>query len=85
MKITSSTSTQDDEVAKLVAIVEHMMKARDIDARLDKAIDRTNLLEETLHISSLYTNKTRNNEMFSRRSKYLSRIVLNREEISTKR
>ena len=37
----SSTNTQVDEVAKLVAIVEHMMRARDNDARLNKAIDRT--------------------------------------------
>ena len=40
-KMTSSTNIQVDEVAKLVAIVEHMMRARDNDARLDKAIDRT--------------------------------------------
>ena len=33
----SSRNTQVDEVAKLVAIVEHMMRARDNDARLDKA------------------------------------------------
>ena len=37
----SSTNTQADEVAKLVSIVEHMMRARDNDASLDKAIDRT--------------------------------------------
>ena len=35
----SSSNTQADEVAKLVAIVEHMMRARDNDASLDKAID----------------------------------------------
>ena len=40
-KMTSSTNIQVYEVAKLVAIVEHMMRARDNDARLDKAIDRT--------------------------------------------
>ena len=40
-KMTSSTNIQVDEVAMLVAIVEHMMRARDNDARLDKAIDRT--------------------------------------------
>ena len=39
--MTSSSNTQADEVAKLVAIVEHMMRARDNDASLDKAIDRT--------------------------------------------
>ena len=33
----SSTNTQADEVEKLVAIVEHMMRAWDIDASLDKA------------------------------------------------
>ena len=37
----SSSNTQGDEVVKLVAIVEHMMRARDNDASLDKAIDRT--------------------------------------------
>ena len=37
----SSTNTQADEVAKLVAIVGHMIKARDNDAILDKAIDQT--------------------------------------------
>ena len=36
----SFTNTQLDEVTKLVAIVEHMMRAHDNDARLDKAIDR---------------------------------------------
>ena len=40
-KMASSTNIQVDEVAKLVAIVEHMMRARDNDARLDKAINRT--------------------------------------------
>ena len=40
-KMASSTNIHVDEVAKLVAIVEHMMRARDNDARLDKAIDRT--------------------------------------------
>ena len=39
--MTSSSNTQADEVAKLEAIVEHMMRARDNDANLDKAIDRT--------------------------------------------
>ena len=39
--MTSSTSTQVDEVVKLVAIVEHMMRARDDVGRLEKAIDRT--------------------------------------------
>ena len=39
--MTSSTNIQVDEVAKLVAIVKHTMRARDNDARLDKAIDRT--------------------------------------------
>ena len=37
----SSTNTQVDEMAKLVAIVEHMMRAHDNDARLDTAIDQT--------------------------------------------
>ena len=37
----SSSNTQGDEVVKLVAIVEHMMRARDNDASLDKAIDRS--------------------------------------------
>ena len=51
----SSTKTQVDEVAKLVAIVEHLMRARDNDARLDKPIDQTikieaNLVEETVQI-----------------------------------
>ena len=39
--MTSSTNIQIDDVAKLVAIVQHMMRPRDNDARLDKAIDRT--------------------------------------------
>ena len=51
LKMASSTNTQADEVAKFMAIVEHMMRARDNDASLDKA----NLVEETLQISSLYT------------------------------
>mgnify|MGYP000131950129 CR=1 FL=1 len=37
----SLTNTQVDEVAKLVTIVEHMVRAHDNDARLDKAINRT--------------------------------------------
>ena len=37
----SSTNTQADEVAKLVAVVEHMMRAGDNDGSLDKSIDRT--------------------------------------------
>ena len=41
MKMASSTNTQDEEVAMLVAIVEHIMRARDNDASLDKAIEWT--------------------------------------------
>ena len=37
----SSTNTEADEVAKLVAIVKHRMRARDNDASLDKVINRT--------------------------------------------
>ena len=37
----SSRNTQTDEVAKLVAIVHHIMWAWDNDASLDKAVDRT--------------------------------------------
>ena len=35
----SSINTEADEVDKLVAIVEHMMRVRDNDASLDKSID----------------------------------------------
>ena len=37
----SLTKNQVDEVTKLVAIVEHMMRDRDNDARLDNTIDQT--------------------------------------------
>ena len=40
-KMAPLTNTEADEVAKLVAIVGHMIKARDNDAILDKAIDQT--------------------------------------------
>ena len=39
--MTSSRNNQANEEAKLVAIVKHMMRDRDNDASLDKAIDRT--------------------------------------------
>ena len=73
----SSSNTQADEVAKLVAIVEHMMRARDNDASLDKAIDRT------VEIAGQFGGRNNTDFLATYKTKKQQRDVIEEKQISS--
>ena len=72
----SSTNTQVDEVAKLVAIVEHMMRGRDNDARLNKAI------HQIIDTAGQFGGRNITNFLIIYKNEMLQRDVIEEKQIS---